>query len=80
MTLKKRDVCIGGYDIVYVGDTEGPHEHVETVKIIETTTREIRVYSDEELDDDEAKQLVEDLYYEQEFVLDSSDDVEAEFE
>ena len=78
MTLK-REICIGGCDIVYVGDTEGPHEHVKTVKIIETT-REIRVYSNEELDDDEAKQLVEDLYYEQEIVLDSSDDVEVEFE
>lgn len=79
MTLK-RDICIGGCDIVYVGDTEGPHEHIKTVKIIETATREIRVYSNEELDDDEAKQLVEDLYYEQEIVLDSSDDVEVEFE
>lgn len=79
MTLK-RNICIDGCDIVYVGDTEGPHEHIKTVKIIETTTREIRVYSNEELDDDEAKQLVEDLYYEQEIVLDSSDDVEVEFE
>ena len=51
----KRDICIGGCDIVYVGDTEGPHEHIKTVKIIETTTREIRVYSNEELDDVEVE-------------------------
>lgn len=66
--------------MAYVGDTEGPHEDVKTVKIIETTSREIRIYSNEELNDDEAKQLVEDLYYEQEIVLDGSDDVEVEFE
>ena len=79
MTLK-RDTCISGCDIVYVGDTESHHEYVKTVKIVETTSREIRIYSNDELNDDEAKQLVEDLYYEQEIVLDGSDDVEVEFE
>lgn len=76
----KRNSCIISLDEVYVGDPEGPHEHVKTVKIIETVTREIKVYSHEELNDDDVKQLVEDLYFEQEFVLDGSDDVEVEFE
>ena len=76
----KRNSYVDGSDRVYVGDPEGPHEHVKTVKIIETVTREIKVYSNEELDDEEVKQLVEDLYFEQEIVLDGSDDVEVEFE
>lgn len=76
----KRNSYVDGSDRVYVGDPEGPHEHVKTVKIIETVTREIKVYSHEELDDEEVKQLVEDLYFEQEIVLDGSDDVEVEFE
>lgn len=76
----KRDIYVDGSDRVYVGDTEGPHEHVKTVKIIETVTREIKVYSNEIIDDDDVKQLVEDLYFEQEIVLDGSDDVEVEFE
>lgn len=76
----KRNSYVGDYDTVYVGDTEGPYEHVKTVKIIETVTREIKVYSHEAIDDEDAKQLVEDLYFEQEIVLDGSDDVEVEFE
>lgn len=76
----KRNSYITSLDEVCVGDPEGPHENVKTVKIIETVTREIKVYSNEELDDEEVKQLVEDLYFEQEIVLDGSDDVEVEFE
>lgn len=76
----KRNSCIISLDEVCVGDPESPHEHVKTVKIIETVTREIKVYSHEELNDDDVKQLVEDLYFEQEIVLDGSDDVEVEFE
>lgn len=78
--LLKRNSYVDGSDRVYVGVTEGPHGYVKTVKIIETVTREIKVYSHEELDDEEVKQLVEDLYFEQEIVLDGSDDVEVEFE
>ena len=76
----KRNSYITSLDEVCVGDPEGPHEHVKSVKIIETVTREIKVYSNEPIDDEEAKQLVEDLYFEQEIVLDGSDDVEVEFE
>jgi hypothetical protein len=76
----KRNSYITSLDEVCVGDPEGPHEHVKTVKIIETVTREIKVYSNEELDDEEVKQLVEDLYFEEELILDGSDDVEVEFE
>lgn len=76
----KRNSCIISLDEVYVGDPEGLHEHVKTVKIIETVTREIKVYSHEELNDEEVKQLVEDLYFEEELILDGSDDVEVEFE
>lgn len=76
----KRNSCIISLDEVCVGDPEGPREHVKTVKIIETVTREIKVYSNEIIDDEEAKQIVEDLYFEQEIVLDGSDDVEVEFE
>lgn len=79
MTIK-RELYVDGSDRVYVGDPEGLHEHVKSVKIIETVTREIKVYSNEELDDEEAKQIVEDLYFEQEIILDGSDDVETEFE
>lgn len=79
MSLKRNSYIIS-LDEVCVRDPEGPHENVKTVKIIETVTREIKVYSNEELDDEEVKQLVEDLYFEQEFVLDGSDDVEVEFE
>ena len=76
----KRNSYVDGSDRVCVGDPEGPHEHVKTVKIIETVTREIKVYSHEELNDDDVKQLVEDLYFEEELILDSSDDVEVDFE
>lgn len=80
MSLKRNSYITCLVDEVYVGDPEGPHEHVKTVKIIETLTRKIKVYSNEDLDDEEAKQLVEDLYFEEKIILDGSDDVEVEFE